>query len=132
MTTRKEIRTAVAALCEPHVKTAFPYKPSITDESELPAALVYFEDGETERGHDQDIEDTEGQLVIEIQLKSSDNLDDDLDAIGNLIGADIKNDDSLEGIVDDIERTGFSYARDADSNLGALALYFDVDYPDSD
>ncbi|MEI8647404.1 hypothetical protein P4S73_04645 [Paraglaciecola sp. Hal342] len=93
--------------------------------------LNLFEDGETERDFDEE-GITDGRLVIESMVRASGNIDAVLDEKGALVEAQIKQSNLLNNIVEYISRTGFAYARDPESNSGALSQIFTVHYLDED
>tara|TARA_B100000614_G_scaffold252718_1_gene265717 strand:+ start:2214 stop:2609 length:396 start_codon:yes stop_codon:yes gene_type:complete len=131
MTTRAAIRSYLKDLAAPKVVRAFDYRAPQLLEEELPAACVFFEDGET--SHDFDERDeTTGRLIIEITARSAANVDAALDTLGNDIHNAIKTDDTLLGIVAGIWRIGFTYERDPDSHIGTLSVIYHVHYHDED
>jgi hypothetical protein len=131
MTTRAAIRTHIKQLAEAIVTRAFDYRAPQLLEEELPAACIFFEDGETEHDFDER-DETTGRLLIEISARSAGNIDDALDTLGNDINNLIKTDDTLGGLVYGIWRIGFTYERDPESHLGALSVIYHVHYHDED
>jgi hypothetical protein len=131
MATRQQIRTAIKALVETEFTTVFDYRPSQIFDEDLPCCSIFFEDGETERDFDEE-GITDGRLVIESMVRASGNIDAALDEKGALVEAQIKQSNLLSNIVEYISRTGFAYARDPESNSGALSQIFTVHYLDED
>lgn len=131
MATRQQIRTAIKALVETEFTTVFDYRPSQIFDEDLPCCSIFFEDGETERDFDEE-GITDGRLVIESMVRASGNIDAVLDENGALVEAQIKQSNLLNNIVEYISRTGFAYARDPESNSGALSQIFTVHYLDED
>jgi len=131
MATRQHIRTAIKALVETEFTTVFDYRPSQIFDEDLPCCSIFFEDGETERDFDEE-GITDGRLVIESMVRASGNIDAALDEKGALVEAQIKQSNLLNNIVEYISRTGFAYARDPESNSGALSQIFTVHYLDED
>lgn len=131
MATRQQIRTAIKALVETEFTTVFDYRPSQIFDEDLPCCSIFFEDGETERDFDEE-GITDGRLVIESMVRASGNIDAVLDEKGALVEAQIKQSNLLNNIVEYISRTGFAYARDPESNSGALSQIFTVHYLDED
>lgn len=131
MTTRTAIREAIKQGIAGYFTASFDYRaPQLLDE-ELPAACVYFEDGDT----DQDFDETDltvGRLVVEITARSNTNIDAALDTLGNQVHSTIKADDTLGGIIEGMRRIGFLYDRDPESNLGGLILIYQLHYFDED
>lgn len=131
MATRQQIRTAIKALVDTEFTTVFDYRPSQIFDEDLPCCSIFFEDGETERDFDEE-GITDGRLVIESMVRASGNIDAVLDEKGALVEAQIKQSNLLNNIVEYISRTGFAYARDPESNSGALSQIFTVHYLDED
>ncbi|MCH2057884.1 MAG: hypothetical protein MK214_14985 [Thalassotalea sp.] len=131
MATRQQIRARIKQLIAGFFTSSFDYRPSQLFQEELPCSSVYFENGETSRDHD-DNPDTEARLAVEITASQSGNIDAFLDGLGNQVEAAIRADNTLSGLVDLIERTGFQYDRDPESFDGTLTLFFNVIYNDED
>ncbi|GAB2191776.1 hypothetical protein MAH1_33840 [Sessilibacter sp. MAH1] len=135
MATRTQIREAVKARINTFFNTTFSYAPPTIFEEELPAAAIYFEDGETERTFDDGRADTDGRLNIEITLRAesaADNIDARLDEKTNDVEAQLRADNTLGGLVDYIARVGFSYDRDQETSIASINLICTVNYQDED
>lgn len=131
MSTRQTIRSTLSELIKTGFKTVFDYRPPQLFDDELPCASVYFDDGESERDFDLNV-DTRARVMVEITTKEQGNIDAALDALAATVEQAVRNDPELGGVVNLIARIGFTYERDPESFTGSLTLTFTVTYDDED
>lgn len=131
MATRQLIRASIKQLIAGFFTSSFDYRPGQVFDEELPSSSIYFENGETQRDNDSNA-DTEARLAIEILVRTDGNIDSELDALAHQVEIEIRQDNTLGGLVDQIERVGFQYDRDPESLDASITLFFNVLYEDED
>lgn len=93
---------------------------------EVPAISVYLVEGEAS-GQDFDGEEWNAVLAVEIMDLASNQLDDDLDALGqkvlNVMGRSYR----ADGLLTLCNRIGFSYVREDGAPWGSLAITFRIE-----
>lgn len=129
MTTRSQIRKKVAELIAPIFNETFSSYESAIDPDDLPAACVYFDEGEGEFISFGDSSDWVSDLVIDIYSVRAAGLtiDDTVDELGEQVEEKLKG-TNLGGLVSLIKPTGFNYTRDDDKPIGMLSLTYQITY----
>lgn len=131
MATRKAIREAVAALIAPHFTSSFSYRNNSVTKDDLPCAFTSIEAGDSDRDFDQEYITT-GVLTIEAIVRGEGDLDSQLDALGTLAHQELMEDETLNGLVEGMTRTGFAYDPDPESYVNTLAITYAITYEDED
>ncbi|HFQ5291518.1 TPA: phage minor tail U family protein [Vibrio vulnificus] len=93
---------------------------------EVPAISVYMVEGET-TGQDFDAEEWNAALAVEIMDLATNQLDDDLDNLGEKVLNVIHRDYTANGLLTLCNRAGFSYVREDGAPWGSLVLTFSVE-----
>lgn len=129
MTTRQAIRKAVVDLIPSDFKTVFAsYEPAIEPE-DLPAACVYFDEGDGELASYGGGSMWSSELLIDIySAKTAGTIDESLDLLGDQVADIIQQNPNLGGVVSLIKPSGFSYTRDEDRPIGLLSLNYSTQW----
>lgn len=93
---------------------------------EVPAIAVYLTDGET-TGQSFDDEEWEAVLAIEIMDLATNQLDDELDSIGQKVIEVITRNYNCHGLLSQCNRAGFSYVREDGAPWGSLVLTYSIE-----
>lgn len=93
---------------------------------EVPAIAVYLVDGEAS-GQTFDGEEWDGLLAVEIMDLATNQLDDDLDVLGQKVLAVMGRDYTAGGLLNLCNRAGFSYVREDGAPWGSLSLTFRIE-----
>ncbi len=131
MATRTAIRDAIALLIKPFFTQTYAYREDGVEVDDLPCAFVTIEAGDSEEDFDKEVE-TDGALTIELVYRGTGDRDAALDLLGKMINDEFKTDETLNGLVEGIKRTGFAYDPDPESLITTLALSYAITYDDED
>ncbi|ELO1825462.1 phage tail protein [Vibrio cholerae] len=93
---------------------------------EVPAISVYINEGGT-TGQDFEKEEWKATLTVEIMDLATNQLDDDLDDLGEKVLSVIHRNYTANGLLTLCNRAGFSYIREDGAPWGSLALTFIVE-----
>lgn len=93
---------------------------------EVPAIAVYMSDGEIKE-EDFGVEVWETPLHIEIMELATNQLDPELDVLGDMVRKVIKRDYTANGLATYFNRQGFQYLREEDKPWGSLILTFSIE-----
>ncbi|HAS6050366.1 TPA: phage tail terminator protein [Vibrio campbellii] len=93
---------------------------------EVPAISVYLLEGEA-TGQDFDEEEWNAALAVEIMDLATNQLDDDLDALGEKVLNVIGRHYTANGLLSLCNRAGFSYVREDGAPWGSLVLTFTIE-----
>jgi len=97
------------------------------DPSQVPLAMVYFDEGSTAlKGMEE--RETDATLIVEIVGKAAIDLDDVLDDLAEQVETLLDESGQLSGAVKVLSQTGFSYNRDDNSPFGTIALNYRVNF----
>ena len=123
------IRESVAALVhtlQPELVTVFDtYPTGIDSDSELPAAAVWFDDGQTDSEFIDMAKPCSAPLTVGVYVRASQS-DSDLDRLAEPIWRGL--DDASLGVDVSLSYSGFGYDRDPDSTWRVLRLLFTCNY----
>lgn len=131
MATRKQIRDFIAGLIAPDFVKTFPYQEIGLNVADLPCAFVTVEAGDSEEDFDKAVS-TEAVLTIQLTVHGGGNLEDALDALAAKINTRFDDDETLNGLIDGMHRSGFAYDPDKTSMLNTLAITYAITYDDED
>jgi len=129
MTTRTEIRQAVAQNLEPDLLAfnptiqVYPFKKSSPDRSD-PIVCVYLEEADIENG--VGYREDDAQLSIHILMPDQDNVDDQLDAIGDVCTSSMDGNFLLGGLLTNQLHTGWKYERNLLPGWTGLTLTYQI------
>lgn len=129
MTTRTQIRTAVAQLLEPALLAhdpklqVYPFKKSNPDRSD-PIVCAYLEEASIENGIDY--RENDAQLSIHVLSPDRDNVDDELDAIADVCTDTLDDNFLLGGLLTNQLDTGWKYERDLLPGWTGLTLTYQI------
>jgi hypothetical protein len=93
---------------------------------EVPAISVYLLEGEP-TGQDFDEEEWNAALAVEIMDLATNQLDDDLDTLGEKVLNVIGRHYTANGLLSLCNRAGFSYVREDGAPWGSLVLTFTIE-----
>lgn len=93
---------------------------------EVPAISVYLLEGEA-TGQDFDEEEWNAALAVEIMDLATNQLDDDLDTLGEKVLNVIGRHYTANGLLSLCNRAGFSYVREDGAPWGSLVLTFTIE-----
>ncbi len=93
---------------------------------EVPAVSVYLAEGET-TGNFLEEEEWSGVLAVEIMDLATNQLDDDLDNLGEKVLQVVGNNYTANGLLSLCNRAGFSYVREDGAPWGSLVLTFTIE-----
>ena len=125
----KQIRQAAKAIVEtaPNIGEVFTSRLMNIDPSQVPLAMVYFDEGSTAlKGMSE--RETDATLIVEIVGKATVELDDVLDDLAEIVEQNVEDSGKLGGLVKVLSETGFSYNRDDNSPFGTIALNYRVNF----
>ena len=132
MSERSLIRKAVSDLVAAFVTTSVPYQNFSFEVDDLPAAKVWIEAGDIDPDFDQEEYMASSILMIELIVYGRGDLDTQLDQIASQINSQFGLDESLNGLIENVRRTGFAYDPDPESLVNSLALSYAITYEDED
>lgn len=131
MSNRKSIRDQIKARLEPVLQTAdpdmavYPFKKGKADGRDSFVCL-FFERGNTEHSIGDRTDDAE--LVIQIMMVDRDSVDDQLDAVGDLIENTIATDPLFGGVLGACSLNGWAYQRETIPGWTGLRLTYTTQF----
>ena len=132
---RKAIRDKIVELIKGHTVAGDNVQANRVrpvNESDLPKILVYTREEPADNliARDELPVKRDLQLVVECLQKISSNLDDELDLMCGQVEEVLGEDDTLDGLVNDLQYTGVSISRqrEGDQLMGSAALSYDCNY----
>ncbi len=130
---RKLIRDHVATALEAGLAADYPdlvvfnQRRTVVDEQVSQYINVWFAKGDVSTVSDESRGD-EASLVITINIKQIENIDDSLDEIANKVESIIDADYSLGGLVQDCEQSEWRYGQGEQTPWYWLGMAYQVDY----